>query len=50
MTHRNHEKVERNAEMVRRYLDGEPVEQIARTFGVSGNTVHTILKRLGAKS
>ena len=43
------EERERIAEFVRRYLAGEKPVDIAREYGVSANTVHTILRRLGAK-
>ena len=38
------EKVKRNAEIKRRYAEGESVPDLAREFGISEQRVHQILR------
>ena len=36
----------RNAEIFRQYANGEPVSDIARTFGISVQRIHQIVRKL----
>lgn len=45
MRPRGNPKPERNAEICRRYMDGESTDDIAKAFSISRSRVHAIIRK-----